>query len=70
LVAVQASKGVVNTSAMSGANGVSLEGDTLVDISEDGDVREEHAEDAEVNEILGTGNRVLDKVKTPVIRRL
>jgi hypothetical protein len=70
LIAVDAPKGAVNTSVMSRADGFSLEGDTFVDISENGDVGEKYAEVAEVNEDSGTGNRVSDTVKTQVVRRL
>ena len=58
LVAIEAPKGAVNTSALSGAAEVSLEGDTFLDMSEDGDYGEEQAAVAEADEGSGTGNRV------------
>ena len=64
LVAIEAPKGAVNTSALSGAAEVSLDGDTFLDMSEDGDYGEEKAAVAEADEGSGTGNRVSGRIRS------
>ena len=54
----------MNTSALSGAAEVSLEGDTFLDMSEDGDYGEEQAAVAEADEGSGTGNRVSGRIRS------